>query len=46
MSLTGSILAWGAKIAIESKLKGPWKELFLLRGQNHNFEKLRGQKYN
>jgi len=41
--LTGLKLVEGAKIATESKLRGPEKNCFF-RGQNHNFEKLRGPK--
>jgi len=42
--LTESKLAWGAKIATESKLRRPGKSYFFVRGQNHNFSKLRGLK--
>jgi len=37
-------LGYGAKIATKRKLRGPEKELFFLRGQNHNFKKLKGLK--
>jgi len=38
-------LPQGAKIATKSKLRGLERVVFL-EGQNHNFEKLKGQKCN
>jgi len=39
--LTESKLAWGAKIATESKVRGPKKSCFFME-KNHNFRKLSG----
>jgi len=43
MSVEWVKIGVGAKIATESKLRGPEKSCFL-GGQNHNFGKLRGPK--